>query len=103
VSKNPDIPEIKTARLHAIVEGRVQGVGFRAFTQRNATILGLCGWVRNRWDGTVEVIAEGPRLEAEKLLNILRRGPFYGTTQNVVFDWYPATGEFSSFRVRMTG
>jgi acylphosphatase len=103
VSKTPDLPIINATRLHAIVEGRVQGVGFRAFTQRNAVLLDLCGWVRNRWNGTVEVIAEGPRPAAEKLLNVLQRGPFYGTTQNVVFDWHPATGEFTGFRIRMTG
>jgi acylphosphatase len=102
VSK-PDLPETNATRLHAIVEGRVQGVGFRAFVQRNAALLGLCGWVRNRWNGTVEVIAEGSCLEAEKLLNALQRGPYYGTTQNVVFDWLPATGEFTGFRIRMTG
>lgn len=46
-------------RLYAVVEGRVQGVGFRYFTQERAVLLGLNGWVRNRWNGTVELIAEG--------------------------------------------
>jgi acylphosphatase len=90
-------------RLHATVEGRVQGVGFRFFTQERATFLGLTGWVRNRWDGTVEVIAEGARADLETLLKALQRGPRSGTTQNVKFDWLETTKEFSSFRVRMTG
>jgi acylphosphatase len=89
-------------RLHAIVEGRVQGVGFRYFTQRHAMQLGLVGWVRNRWEGTVEVIAEGPREDLEKLLQAIGRGPHAGTTQNVKSDFQKATGEFSVFQVRRT-
>lgn len=91
------------ARMHAIVQGRVQGVGFRAFTQRCAANLDLVGWVRNRWDGTVEVVAEGTKENLENLLRNLRRGPYAGTTSQVIHDWHPATGEFSSFRVKMTG
>jgi acylphosphatase len=89
-------------RLHAIVEGRVQGVGFRYFTQRQAVLLGLTGWVRNRWKGTVEVIAEGSREDIEKLLQSIRRGPHAGTTQNVEYDFQEATGEFISFQIRRT-
>ena len=90
-------------RLHAIIEGRVQGVGFRAFTQRHAVLDNLSGWVRNRWNGTVEVIAEGPHPELERFLGALRRGPRVGTTREVKYDWHEANGEFSTFRVKMTG
>ena len=93
----------KIFRLHAIVEGRVQGVGFRFFTQENAVRLGLTGWVRNRWNGAVEVVAEGLREDLEKLLKAIARGPRVGTTRDVQFDWLEATGEFSGFRVKMTG
>ena len=89
-------------RLKTIVEGRVQGVGFRYFTQRQAAQLGLVGWVRNRWEGTVEVIVEGPQEDLEKLLRTISRGPSAGTTQNVKFDFQAATGEFSSFQIRRT-
>ena len=89
-------------RLHAIVEGRVQGVGFRYFTQERAVSLGLTGWVRNRWNGTVELVAEGPREDVEKLLQAVRRGPRVGTTQNVNVDFQEATGEFGSFYIRRT-
>ena len=94
-------PEI--SRLQAVIEGRVQGVGFRAFAQRTAVLLDLTGWVRNRWNSTVEVVAEGPRPDLERFLKSLQRGPRVGTTREVKYDWQVATGEFSSFRVRMTG
>ncbi len=57
--------ETNIPRLHAIVEGHVHGVGFRAFVIRRASSLGVTGWVRNRWDGTVEVVAEGERPDLE--------------------------------------
>jgi acylphosphatase len=89
-------------RLHAHIEGRVQGVGFRYFTQERAVFLGLTGWVRNRWNGTVEIVAEGPKEDLEILLKTVRRGPRVGTTQNVKFDWQAFSGEFSTFRIRPT-
>jgi acylphosphatase len=89
-------------RLHTIVEGHVQGVGFRAFVLEHALELGLTGWVRNRWDGTVEVMAEGSKMELEKLLAALRRGPSSYTSSGVHPEWLDATGEFTRFQVRMT-
>ena len=91
------------ARLHATIEGRVQGVGYRAFVEQNAFALKLKGWVRNRWDGTVEVVAEGERPQLEKLLEALYRGPRASNVTNIQNEWLPATGEFSYFSVRMTG
>jgi len=90
-------------RLHAHIEGRVQGVGFRYFVTKSAGPLNLTGWVRNRWNGKVEVTAEGTKPSLEQLLTALRRGPRANTTQNVQADWGPATGEFTRFRVRRTG
>jgi acylphosphatase len=92
----------KLERLYAIVEGRVQGVGFRYFTQERAAFLGLTGWVRNRWNGTVELIAEGSRANLEILLKAIQRGPHTGTTRNVKLDWQEGTGEFSTFQIRRT-
>jgi acylphosphatase len=91
------------ARLHATVEGRVQGVGFRAFVEQCGEIYNLKGWVRNRWDGSVEVVAEGESQELERLLAALRRGPRASSVTEVIFEWQPATGEFTYFSVRMTG
>ena len=89
-------------RLHATVEGRVQGVGYRAFVDQNADALNLTGWVRNRWDGSVEVLVEGERQTLEKLLAILYRGPRAASVTSIQIEWLPATGEFSRFSVRMT-
>ncbi|MGE5221361.1 MAG: acylphosphatase [Omnitrophica WOR_2 bacterium] len=94
--------ESEPARLHAVVEGRVQGVGFRAFVFERAQMLGLTGWVRNRWDESVEVMAEGNRQDLEKLLASLRRGPRSAFVSNVETQWLSAGGEFSSFRVKPT-
>ena len=94
--------ETEKSRLHAIVEGRVQGVGFRYFVQERASVLDLTGWVRNRWDETVEVLAEGERNKLEKLLAALHRGPPSAFVSNVKADWQTPTGEFSQFSVRST-
>jgi acylphosphatase len=93
---------INLARLHAIIEGRVQGVGFRYFVVEVAELLGVYGWVRNRWDNTVEVLAEGDRAVLEKLLDALGRGPRGAYVSGVKVDWEKSTGEFHSFRVAMT-
>jgi acylphosphatase len=89
-------------RLHAIVSGRVQGVGFRAFVEQTAANLGLVGWVRNRWNGEVEVLAEGNRSTLDKLLAALWRGPTASRVTQVSAEWQPATGEFDWFFVRST-
>ena len=62
-------------RLHVLVRGRVQGVGFRWFVREVARDLGLAGWVRNRSDGSVEVAAEGDPRTVERLSDMLREGP----------------------------
>src|SRR5512137_1868185 len=90
------------ARLHAIIEGRVQGVGFRSFVFESAYLFELNGWVRNRWDESVEVVAEGERSILEKLLSALRKGPSSAWVSHVSEEWLPATGEFTDFRIRST-
>ena len=94
--------DLQDVRLHCIVEGQVQGVGFRAFVQDQAIRLGLTGWVRNRWDGAVEVTAEGRKDQLEKLLTVLYRGPRLAYVSGLIPEWDIATGEFSGFRVKST-
>ena len=92
-----------TARLHAIVHGRVQGVGFRATTQDEAQGLGLQGWVRNRVDGSVEVDAEGDRTHLETFLAFLYEGPLGAHVHAVDAEWLPAQGGAPfPFEVRRT-
>jgi acylphosphatase len=75
------------ARLTAWVRGRVQGVGFRWWTRSRALELGLTGYVANRLDGRVLVVAQGPRDACEKLLSLLQGGATPGRVDNVVADW----------------
>jgi len=91
--------ENQTVRLHATVEGRVQGVGFRYFVIQNAEELNLMGWVRNLDSGDVEVTAEGNKGVLDKLLEALRRGPGSGYVANVRVDWQEASGEYKRFRI----
>jgi acylphosphatase len=88
------------ARLHAIVRGRVQGVSFRYYTVSTAQRLGLVGWVANRWDGSVETVAEGTRKALDQFLAFLHKGPSAAMVESVDAKWHPPTGEFGSFRVR---
>jgi acylphosphatase len=87
------------AAVHLIVHGRVQGVGFRDFTRSTAQDLGIVGWVKNRWDGTVEIRAEGPKEKLERLVNAVRRGPSLAWVERVEEEWDTATKQFTSFKV----
>jgi len=70
-------------RLHAIVSGRVQGVGFRYFVKHAASELNLSGWVRNLTDGTVELEVEGPEEELEEFRQKLWKGPGLGRVDDI--------------------
>jgi len=84
----------------ARVEGRVQGVGFRAFVVRRARERHLRGWTRNLPDGAVEVVAEGPEDDLVALLADLRRGPPAASVTAVHEQWEPPRGEPSGFGVK---
>jgi acylphosphatase len=87
-------------RLEALVHGYVQGVGFRWRTREVARRLRLRGYVRNRADRTVEVVAEGPQRALRDLLAFLEVGPSASSVQRVDVTWAAASGLFSSFEVR---
>ncbi|OGG30517.1 hypothetical protein A3A63_04400 [Candidatus Gottesmanbacteria bacterium RIFCSPLOWO2_01_FULL_46_9] len=86
-------------RVHLIISGDVQGVGFRAWTLRNSKTKSCTGWVKNRDDGTVEVIAEGTRTELEEFIAHCQHGPEVAWVERVVVNWLDATGEFDRFEV----
>jgi acylphosphatase len=87
------------ARVHAIVHGDVQGVGFRYFVQRCAWQEELAGWVRNRPDGAVECVVQGPREAIQRLLAALREGPAMATVDRVEERWEPARPGLEEFDV----
>jgi acylphosphatase len=86
-------------RTHLIIEGRVQGVFFRDSTRRVAIELGLKGWVKNRFDGAVEVVAEGPKENVEKLVEWCHYGPPSARVTRVHEIKEEYTEEFDSFRI----
>jgi acylphosphatase len=91
------------AAAEIVVEGRVQGVGFRDFAQRQAERLGLAGFVMNLEDGRVRARAEGPREVIEDFVRALEKGPPLCRVSAVDVHWVPATGRFAGFEVRFTG
>jgi acylphosphatase len=88
------------ARIEAVVRGRVQGVGYRAFVFDEASLLGLSGWVANEPDGSVRLQAEGPRDDLERLLARLWDGPRAAWVDDVAVTPMTVTGRDDGFRVR---
>lgn len=86
-------------QVHVVVRGRVQGVFFRASTQREARRLGLTGWVKNRGDGAVELLAEGEEAQLRQLCMWAERGPSAARVEDVQVRWRSYAGEFPDFRI----
>jgi acylphosphatase len=87
-------------RLEAVVRGVVQGVGFRWHTRQVGRRLNLTGYVRNRYDGTVEVVAEGSEQALREFLSYLQTGPSAAVVQSVDVRWLPKGGSLYGFEVR---
>jgi acylphosphatase len=86
-----------------LVRGRVQGVGFRWFVEREAHILGIAGWVRNNHDGSVEVVAQGTRDQLSGLHSRLREGPRASRVDSVDVQEAKAVDGLNSFRIEGEG
>ena len=86
-------------RVRLIIEGRVQGVWFRDSTRSEALTLGVSGWVRNRRDGSVEAIAEGPEDQVKKLVSWCHQGPTRANVSRVDETREEWKGEFDSFDI----
>ncbi len=86
--------------LHAIISGRVQGVGFRYFTQDIAKSLNIKGFVRNLPDGTVEVYAQADKKSLEKFLEYLKKGPPLAKVENIKYEFLDEEGGFEDFEIR---
>jgi len=91
--------EAENESLHAVVEGHVQGVGFRFFVQDFAERRGLTGWVRNKNDREVEVYAEGSHDDLSKLLDALYQGPGSSIVTRVDFQWSTAQSKHNRFSI----
>jgi acylphosphatase len=68
---------------HIIVRGRVQGVGYRAFVEREALRRGVEGWVRNRRDGSVEAVFAGALEKVDAVVEVCRRGPYSARVEQI--------------------
>jgi acylphosphatase len=95
--------EVKASTVRATVKGYVQGVGFRVFVRSAAWRLHLKGFVRNMPDGTLQVVASGPRQSLEKLLSEMWRGPAGAQVHSVDTQWEEgeAAGVGQTFEVRL--
>ncbi len=85
--------------VRVIVRGRVQGVFFRAFAAGRARELGVRGYVRNRRDGSVEVVAEGEKKILEELIRQLKAGPPAARVDKVETSWDNFSGRYASFAI----
>jgi acylphosphatase len=86
-------------QIHLRVRGRVQGVFFRASTQREARRLGLTGWVRNQKDASVEVLAEGEENGIKDLIAWAQHGPTAARVEKVDVRWRSFAGDFFDFQI----
>jgi len=89
-------------RIHVIYSGRVQGVGFRYTAEEIASQCGLRGWVRNRRDGSVELVVEGSEAALREFLGGMQNGPLGRNIFDAEVSWQAATGEFEDFYIYPT-
>lgn len=86
-------------QVQVVIRGRVQGVYFRASMQREAKRLGLTGWVKNRPDGNVEVLAEGEEEGLKDLVGWANKGPSAARVERVEVHWRGFSGDYADFRI----
>ncbi|MFW5736683.1 MAG: acylphosphatase [Halanaerobium sp.] len=84
---------------HIFISGRVQGVGFRAFTRSQAAVLDIKGWVKNLRDGRVEVIIQGKKQNVEKMIDHLKEGPSFARVDDFEVET-EKVDNFDSFEIR---
>ncbi len=90
---------VKNIRRHLIIEGRVQGVWFRESTRRQAASLGVSGWVKNRPEGTVEAVLEGPEDAVSRLVEWCKKGPSSASVTHLNETEEVWRGEFDAFDI----
>ena len=90
---------MEKVRAHVMISGRVQGVFFRAYTQRAAQERGIKGWVMNTRDGRVEAVFEGEKVKVEDMIRWCHQGSPMSQVSNVSVGWEEYLDEFDGFRV----
>lgn len=88
-----------SARVHLVITGRVQGVWFRANTQKKAKALDLTGWVKNLSDGRVEAVFEGEKENVNQIIGWCKKGPSFARVDDIQIQWETPTGDFSTFTI----
>lgn len=88
--------------IEVTVHGKVQGVGFRAYTKKHADKIGnLHGYVENQPEGHVEVVAQGEQADLEQFVEYLKRGPYFSEVENIDIDWHERLQDrFDGFSIR---
>jgi len=86
-------------QAHIFAHGRVQGVNFRHYVHRRSTNLGLKGYVRNLHDGRVEILAQGPQEDVQKLVDYVRGSPGLSYVVKVDINWEEPLHGLSGFRI----
>ena len=86
-------------RAEIVVNGLVQGVGFRYFVMREARRLNLNGYVKNLYTGEALTVVEGEKASVEEMINKLRVGPIHASVRNCKVDWQEPKNEFTDFEV----
>lgn len=87
-------------QVHLLISGKVQGVWYRVFVQKNARELGLTGWVRNTDEGHVEAMVQGNKDAIESLIKLCRQGPPLAEVKEVVHTKFSSDEIFIGFRIR---
>ncbi len=90
----------KKSRKHIYITGKVQGVGFRAFTRRQAQKYDIKGWVKNLSDGRVEVVLEGDNLKVKELIDKLKKGPSFAFVHQLEVKNEEYRNEFDRFSIK---
>ena len=90
---------VEKIQKHIFLSGRVQGVGFRAFTRQQAAVLDIKGWVKNLADGRVEIIVQGERPQVKEMISKLKEGPSFAKVEDIEINEEEAD-DFSGFKIK---
>ncbi len=87
------------SEIYCVVKGRVQGVGYRDFIDRYAKEHNLFGWIRNKEDGSVEMVLQGTPDELKECIEILNQGSLLAKVETLSVDWRTPEKQYTEFRV----